>query len=156
MEIRTGQQAPQFALYNTEKKLVRLEDYQNRPVVILFFPLAFSSVCTEEMCAVRDSLAEFDKLNAAVLGISVDSLYTLRAFKDEKKLGFELLSDFNKETIQAYGILHEVFSYGMRGVAKRSAFVVDKSGKIVYAEVSDNPGKQPDFEGIKTTLAALD
>ena len=153
MLIKTGQVAPAFSLYNSEKKIVSLADYKGKNILILFFPLAFSSVCTAELCAVRDSISFYNNINTAVLGISVDSLYTLAAFKADQHLSFPLLSDFNKEVSTEYGALYETFGYGMKGVSKRAAFIVDAEGKVVYAEVLENAGQQPNFEAIKTVLA---
>jgi peroxiredoxin len=155
MEISIGQPAPMFSLYNSSKELVSLADYRGKKVLLLFFPFAFSSVCTAELCSVRDSMAEYQSLDAQIFGISVDSLYCLARFKEDKQLGFPLLSDFNKEVSTSYNALHETFSYGMRGVAKRSAFVIDADGLLAYAEVLDNPGQQPDFQKIVTTLQSI-
>lgn len=155
MSIQTGQAAPEFSLYDTEKKLISLSDYKGKNVVILFFPFAFSSVCTAELCSVRDNIGIFNNVNATVLGISVDSLYTLAAFKKAQELNFSLLSDFNKEVSAIYGALYETFNLGMKGVSKRAAFVIDRDGKVVYEEVLENAGTQPDFEAIKTVLSQL-
>lgn len=155
MLIETGQTAPEFSLYNSEKKIVSLAEYKGKNLLILFFPLAFSSVCTAELCAVRDSIALFSNVKAEVVGISVDSLYTLAAFKAAQGLNFPLLSDFNKGVSTAYGALYETFGYGMKGVSKRAAFVVDGDGKVAYAEVLENAGEQPSFEAIKEILSKL-
>ncbi|CAN5630791.1 peroxiredoxin [soil metagenome] len=155
MLIQTGQFAPTFSLYNSEKKIVSLADYNGKNVLILFFPLAFSSVCTAELCAVRDNIALYSNVKAEVAGISVDSVYTLAAFKTAQHLNFPLLSDFNKEVSIAYGALYEAFGYGMKGVSKRAAFIVDKEGKIAFAEVLENAGEQPNFEVINELLNSL-
>lgn len=152
MAIQTGQQAPDFSLYNTQKEKISLSELKGQNVVILFFPLAFTSVCTAELCSVRDNLARYDALDAKVLGISVDSPYTLARFKEDQKLNFDLLSDFNKEAATAYDALYPQFAYEMRGVSKRAAFVVDKEGIIRYAEVLENAGLQPDFAAIEQAL----
>jgi len=155
MEVLQGQQAPDFTLYDTEKKQVSLAQFRGQNVLILFFPLAFTSVCTAELCSVRDNLKMYEQLNAQPLGISVDSLYTLARYKAEQNLNFPLLSDFNKEVSEAYGSLYETFSYGMRAVSKRSAFLVDKSGIVQYAEILENAGLQPNFEKIREKLREL-
>lgn len=155
MAISIGQQAPGFSLYNTEKKKITLEDYKGQNLLLLFFPLAFTSVCTAELCSVRDNMAAYNKSSAEVLGISVDSVFTLARFREEQQLNFPLLSDFNKEASSAYGALYEQFGFDMKGVSKRAAFVIDKEGKIAYAEVLENAGEIPDFEAINQTLASL-
>ncbi len=156
MPIQIGQKAPSFSLYDSEKKKVSLEDFSGKNVVLLFFPFAFSSVCTQELCAVRDNIHLYNNLNAQILGISVDSLYTLDRFKKEQHLDYPLLSDFNKEVSKAYDVLYEVFpAYDLKGVSKRAAFVIDKSNTIVYAEITGQPSDMPDFESIKQILKNL-
>lgn len=155
MLIKKGQKAPEFALFDSDKKKVKLEDLRGKNVLLLFFPLAFTSVCTKELCTVRDNIAIYNGLNAEVFGISVDSPQTLNRFKQDQQLNFRLLSDFNKEASAAYGSLYEVFSLEMRGVSKRSAFVIDREGTVQYAEVLENAGEVPDFNAITRTLAGL-
>ncbi|HSC54988.1 MAG TPA: redoxin domain-containing protein [Phnomibacter sp.] len=156
MAIEIGQKAPAFTLYNTEKQEVSLESLAGQNVLILFFPLAFTSVCTKELCSVRDNIAFYNSSNAVVVGISVDSLYTLGRYKADQQLNFTLLSDFNKEVSAAYGALYDRFSYGMQGVSKRAAFVVGKTGNIAYAEVLESAADLPNFEAIQAVLADLD
>ena len=155
MALSTGDQAPNFSLYDTEKTLVSLDDFRGRNVLLLFFPLAFSSVCTVELCSVRDDITRYNGLNAQVLGISIDSLYVLKEFRKAQHLNFPLLSDFNKNVSKAYDCLYETFSYGMKGVSKRSAFIIDKNGTVVYNEVLENAGLQPNFEAINKLLEHL-
>ena len=155
MSVQTGQKAPDFTLYDTEKKEVKLSDQKGKNVVLLFFPLAFTSVCTTELCNIRDNYAVYNGLNAEVFGISVDSLFTLGKFRAEQNLNFSLLSDFNKEVSKSYGALYETFGFGMQGVSKRAAFVVDKDGIIQYAEVLEKAGDLPNFEAIVNTLKSL-
>jgi glutaredoxin-dependent peroxiredoxin len=155
MALQVGQEAPNFTLFNTQKQEVKLSEQKGQNVLILFFPLAFTSVCTAELCSVRDSLKIFEGLNAKPFGISVDSLYSLKKFKEEQHLNFELLSDFNKEVSNAYGAIYEMFGFGMKGVSKRAAFVIDENGIIQYAEVLENAGLQPNFAAIKETLTAI-
>ncbi len=133
MGLQVGQKAPGFKLFNSDKKEVDLEQQRGRNVVLLFFPLAFTSVCTAELCGVRDNYGMYNDLNAVVYGISVDSPQTLNRFREEQKLNFELLSDFNKDVSRAYDSIYETFSLGMKGVSKRAAFVIDKKGDIRYA-----------------------
>ena len=156
MSISIGQAAPNFTLFDTDKKPVSLSDFKGQNVVVLFFPLAFTGVCTAELCNIRDNIAIYNNSNATVLGISVDSLFTLGKFKEEQKLNFSLLSDFNKAATSAFGVLYDVFpAFEMQGVSKRSAFVVDKEGVVQYAEVCPTPGDLPNFEAIQTTLNTL-
>ncbi len=155
MSISIGQSAPDFTLYNTEKNKVSLADFRNKNVVILFFPLAFTGVCTNELCSMRDNLAAYNGMNAEVIGISVDSLFTRDRFKKEHNLNFTLLSDFNKEAAAAYGCLYDSFVFDMLGVAKRSAFVVDGQGNIQYVEVLESAGDLPNFEAIQACLKSL-
>jgi peroxiredoxin len=154
MSLQVGQLAPDFNLYDTDKSKVSLSSFKGKPVVVLFFPLAFTGVCTAELCSVRDNIAQYNAVNAQILGISVDSLFTLAKFKEEQSLNFPLLSDFNKEASAAYGCLYETFAFEMKGVSKRSAFVVDKDGVIAYAEVLESAGDLPNFEAIKAVLEA--
>lgn len=155
MKIEVGQAAPGFTLFDSEKKEVSLGELKGKNVLLLFFPLAFTSVCTKELCEVRDTISIYNNANAAVFGISSDSLFTLAKFKEEQNLNFSLLSDYNKDTATAYGSLYETFGFGMEGVAKRSAFVIDKDGIIRYAEVLENAGEVPDFTAIRDVLAKL-
>jgi len=152
MAIQVGQAAPDFTLYDSEKQKVTLSDQKGHNVLLLFFPLAFTSVCTAELCSVRDHYKIYEGLDARVFGISVDSLYTLHRYKQEQNLNFPLLSDFNKEVSKTYGSLYEHFGFGMQGVSKRSAFLVDKRGVVQYAEVLEHAGDQPDFEAVKQRL----
>ncbi|MET3126022.1 peroxiredoxin [Arcicella rosea] len=155
MALQIGELAPSFTLFNTEKKEISLSDYKGKNVVILFFPLAFTSVCTAELCEMRDNIATYSKLNAEIIGISVDSIFTLGKFKAEQSLPFDLLSDFNKEISTAYESIYENFVLGMKGVSKRSAFVIDGNGSIQYAEVLESAGDVPNFEAVKEVLAKL-
>jgi len=157
MTITTGQISPDFTLFDADKNKVTLSDYRGKKVLILFFPLAFSSVCTAELCNIRDNISSYNDANAMVLGISVDSVFVLKKFKEEQHLNFPLLSDFNKEASKAFDVLYETFpAFDMHGVSKRSAFVIDKEGIIKYAEVCASPGDQPDFTAIQQVLKALD
>lgn len=153
--IKIGDKAPNFTLRDTEKSEHSLDDYSGKKVVLLFFPLAFTGVCTTELCQIRDEKSLYEGLDAQVIAISVDSLFTLGKFKEEQGYNFPLLSDWNKETARAYDALYEEFVLGMRGVAKRSAFVIGKDGLIKYAEVLESAGDLPDFDKIKETLSTL-
>jgi peroxiredoxin len=155
MALQIGDRAPDFTLFDTEKNQLTLSDLKGKNVLLLFFPLAFTSVCTAELCSVRDTLKMYEQLKVQPLGISVDSLYTLAKFKAEQNLNFPLLSDFNKEVSQLYGALYETFGYGMRGVSKRSAFLIDANGILQYTEVLDNAGLQPNFVEIQGKLRSM-
>lgn len=155
MNLKSGDKAPIFTLRSTDKSEVSLTDYSGKNVVLLFFPLAFTGVCTEELCSVRDNMEAYNDLNAEVIGISVDSLFTLDKFKSDQEYNFTLLSDWNKDVSRSYGSFYEDFVLDMKGVAKRSAFVIDKEGVIRYAEVLDNAGEVPNFADVKKTLESL-
>jgi glutaredoxin-dependent peroxiredoxin len=155
MSLQIGDIAPSFTLKNTEKADISLSDYNGRNVVLLFFPLAFTGTCTTELCSIRDNKAYYENINAEIVAISVDSLFTLGKYKELEGYNFDLLSDWNKTTAAAYGTLYDEFVLGMRGVAKRSAFVVDGTGKIRYAEVLENAGELPNFAAINETLETL-
>jgi glutaredoxin-dependent peroxiredoxin len=152
MAIQVGQKAPDFTLRDTEKNKVTLSEQKGKNVVLLFYPLAFTSTCTKELCMMRDNLATYNNLNAQVYGISVDSLFAQKKFKEEQQLNFPLLSDFNKEASTAYDTIYEQFSNDMKGVSKRSAFVIDKEGVVRYAEVLENASEIPNFEAIEKCL----
>ena len=155
MALQIGQPAPSFTLFNTEKKEISLTDYKGKNIVILFFPLAFTGVCTTELCNIRDNYNVYTSLNAVVLGISVDSLFSLEKFKAEQQYNFDLLSDFNKTTCTTYEAIYADFALGMKGVSKRAAFIVDAKGIIQYVEVLEDAGQQPNFDDIKACLAKI-
>jgi peroxiredoxin len=154
-KIEVGQQAPDFTLYDSDKKATSLHDLKGRNVLLLFFPQAFTGTCTKELCSTRDNIALYNKANAQVFGISVDSVFTLAKYKEEQQLNFPLLSDFNKEISTAYGSLYESFAFDMKGVSKRAAFVIDSNGIIRYAEVLETATDLPDFTAIQKTLSEL-
>lgn len=156
MEVKVGDKAPDFSLTSDAKETVSLSDYEGKNVVLLFFPLAFTGVCTDELCAMRDDIASYNDMEAEVVAISVDSPFTLEEFKKQQNYNFPLLSDFNKEVSEAYGALYNDFVMGMKGVSKRAAFVVDKAGTVRYAEVLENAGDLPNFDDVKATLKRLD
>lgn len=155
MKIEIGQAAPDFTLFDSEKKQISLSEQKGNNVLLLFFPLAFTSVCTAELCAVRDNISWYNNVNAKVFGISVDALQTLAKFKEDQHLNFTLLSDFNKDVSRLYETIYEMFGYNMKGVSKRSAFIIDKEGIVQYAEVLENAGEQPNFTAIQETLEKL-
>lgn len=153
--LKIGDKAPNFTLRSNDKTLVSLKDFHGKNVVLLFFPAAFTSVCTKELCSMRDSLHDYQKLNAEILAISVDSVFTLDRWKKDEGFNFPLLSDFNKTVSKKYDTLYKTFVLEMKGVSKRSAFVIDKAGIIRYAEVLENAGEVPDFTAVKRTLEGI-
>jgi peroxiredoxin len=152
-KIIVGQKAPDFTLKDSEGKERSLSGLleEEGVVVLLFFPLAFSGVCTKQMCTVRDNMKMYNSLGATPVGISVDSFFTLKAFKKAQNLNFLLLSDFNKETSAGYGVLNDDF-YGMQGVAQRAVFVIGKDGMVKHREVMDDADNLPDFKVIVQAL----
>ena len=152
MAIQVGQPAPEFSLYNTNKEQVALSSLRGQKVVLLFFPAAFTGVCTKELCSVRDGIADYNSVNARVFGISTDTVFTLGKFKEEQNLNFDLLSDYNKDVTALYGAAYETFVLGMTGTSKRSAFVIDEEGMVKYAEVLESAGDLPNFENIMSAL----
>jgi peroxiredoxin len=153
--MQAGQAAPDFSLYDSDKNRITLSAQKGAPVLLLFFPMAFTSTCTAELCAVRDGIGRYNKASAKVFGISVDSVYTLARYKEDQQLNFPLLSDFNKETSRAYNSIYEKFGFDMLGVSKRSAFVIDGEGIIQYAEILEDADRQPDFEAIEEKLTRI-
>ena len=148
MSLQPGSAAPQFKLVSSDLKEVSLSDFKGKKVILHFFPFAFTGVCTTQLCTMRDNFGYYDGLNAQILGISVDSPFTLAKFKEENNYPFPLLSDFNKEASTAYGALYSEFAFGLQGVSKRAAFVIDEEQNIVYAEVLESAGDLPDFAAI--------
>jgi peroxiredoxin len=154
MAADVGSRAPDFTLTNHDRQPVTLSEQRGRPVVLAFFPAAFSSVCTKELCTFRDSLARLNGANAQVYGISVDTFFTLKAFHDQEQLTFPLLSDFNKQAIRDYGVFNEDM-IGLKGIARRAVFVVDKDGVIRHREVLDDARREPDYERVFAALDSL-
>ena len=155
MTVTIGSKAPDFSLFDSDKKNVTLSDFAGKNILLLFFPQAFTSTCTKELCAVRDDIGRYSNTNAQVIGISVDSVFTLKKYKEEQQYNFPLLSDFNKDISARYGSLYDEWILDMKGVSKRSAFIIDKHGILQYAEVLESAGDVPNFEAINEKLAAL-
>lgn len=150
-----GSKAPEFKLQNTNGEKISLSSYYGkRNVVLLFFPLAFTSTCTEELCHTRDNLKIYSSLDAEIFGISVDTFFTLKEFKQSQNINFQLLSDFNKTASKDYDVLYEDF-FGMKGVSKRSVFVINKEGRVVYSEVLENASELPNFDKLQNVLIDL-
>jgi peroxiredoxin len=155
MSVDVGAKAPEFTLPNQDREPVALsEQLKNGPVVLAFFPAAFSSVCQTEMCKLRDSASSLNSVNAKVLGISVDTFFTLKAWGEQNKLNFPLLSDFNKDVIAKYGVVNPDM-IGLKNIAKRSVFVIDRGGVVRHREVLDDARNEPNYDAITKTLASL-
>ncbi len=156
MVLKEGDVAPDFELPDTKNKMRKLSEFKGKKVVLAFFPGAFTGVCTKEMCAFRDSMSGFNNLDAKVLGISVDTPFALAKFAEANSLNFDLLSDHGKHLITELGIVHKNF-IGLQklDVSKRSVFVLDKDGKVAYAWVSEDPGKEPDYAKVNEVLKKL-
>ena len=156
MAVSVGQQAPDIELpLAGSKDKFRLSDYRGKqPVVLLFFPLAWTSVCTQQMCDTRDAMARYNSLGAKVVAISVDSPFALDRFKQEQSATFDFASDFNREACEAFGCKYEDL-LGFKGVAKRSAFVIDKEGKVVFADVKESAKDVPSIDDIANALKQL-
>jgi peroxiredoxin len=154
MPADVGLQAPDFTLMNQDRQPVTLSEQRGRPVVLAFFPAAFSSVCTKELCTFRDSLAALDKAEAQVFGISVDTFFALKAFQEQQRLTFPLLSDFNKQVIRDYGVYNEDM-IGLKGIAKRAVFVLDPKGMVRHREVLDDARDEPDYGAALAAAGAV-
>lgn len=148
MALQIGDQPADFTLFSSELKEVSLKDFVGKKVIIHFFPMAFTGVCTTQLCTLRDNFGFYEGLNAQVLGISVDSPFTLAKFKEENNYQFPLLSDFNKEVSTAFGAIYDQFVFNLKGVSKRAAFVLDEDQKVIYAEVLESAGDLPNFAAI--------
>ena len=154
---KVGEKAPDFTLVNTDLEPQSLHDFEGRKVVLAFFVGAFTSVCTKEMCAFRDSMARLIGLKAQVIGISVNDPFTNKAFAQKNKLPFPILSDYNREVTKIYNLEEPDFS-GLRGysVARRSIFLVDSKGIIRFTWVSEDPTIEPDYQAIEKILKKIE
>ena len=154
MSVDVGSTAPDFTLMNHERQPVTLSAERGHPVVLAFFPAAFSSVCQKELCTFRDQLTRFNHAKARVFGISVDTFFTLKAFHDAQGLTFPLLSDFNKQVIREYGVYNEDM-IGLHGIAKRAVFVIDGHGVIRHREVLQDARNEPDYQKVYAAVESL-
>jgi peroxiredoxin len=154
MSIDVGTRAPDFTLVDHDRQKVTLSDLRGTPVVLAFFPAAFSSVCTKELCTFRDSLGKLADAGAKVFGISVDTFFTLKAYHDQQQLTFPLLSDFNKQTIRDYGVFNEDM-IGLKGIAKRAVFVIDGDGIVRHREVLEDARNEPDYSRVFAAVADM-
>ena len=154
MSVDVGSKAPDFTLTNEERQPVKLSEQRGKPVVLAFFPAAFSGVCTKELCTFRDSIGRLNQAHAQVYGISVDTFFTLKAFKDAQGYNFPLLSDFNKQAIRDYGVFNEDM-IGLKGIAKRAMFIIDKDGIVRHREVLEDARNEPNYDAVFKTLEGL-
>ncbi len=155
MSVAVGAKAPDFTLPNQDREAVTLSDQLKKgPVVLAFMPAAFSGTCTTEMCTFRDSAAELNKVNATVLGITVDTFFALKAWGDAQSLKFPLLSDFNKDVIRKYGVVNPDM-IGLKDISKRATVVIDRTGVVRHSEVLEDARNEPNYAKVKETLASL-
>lgn len=155
MAVAVGSKAPDFTLVNQDRENVTLSEKLGKgPVVLAFFPGAFSGTCTKELCNFRDTMSNMTKLNAQVLGISTDTFFVLKAWDDQQKFGFPLLSDYNKEVINRYGVVNPDM-IGLKNIAKRAVFVIDKDGVVRYEEVLADARNEPDYTKLNEALGSL-
>lgn len=159
MALKAGDKAPDFTLPSftpsPELAQVSLSGLKGKNVVLLFFPQAFTGVCTNEMCEMSDNFNTYKDMNAEVFGISVDGTFVQKAFAEQKGIKIPLLSDFNKDVIRKYDVVQTEFAHGQKETSQRAVYVIDKDGVIRYVEVTENPGVQVNFDGIKNAVAAL-
>jgi len=154
MSVDVGSKAPDFTLTNEERQPVTLSQQRGKAVVLAFFPAAFSSVCQKELCTFRDSMARLNDAKAQVYGISIDTFFTLKAFHDAQNLTFPLLSDFNKEVIREYGVFNPDM-IGLKGIAKRAVFVLDRDGVVRHKEVLEDARNEPNYEAVFAALTQV-
>jgi len=153
MSVTTGNKAPEFSLFDTERKSRSLSEFHGKKVVLAFYPGAFTGVCTKEMCELRDAMAKFNEFNAQVVGISVDSPFANKAFAEQNKLQFPLLRDYSREVSRQYCGVYEEFA-GLPGytASRRAVYIIDESGIVKYTWVTENPGVEPDYDSVSKAL----
>lgn len=154
MSVDVGTQAPDFTLVDQDRTPVTLSARLGKPIVLVFFPGAFSATCTAELCAFNNSMATLNAASAQVYGISVDTFFALKAFRDSQHLAFPLLSDFNKEVIRLYDVVFENM-IGLKGLAKRAVFVIDKDGIIRHRQVVEDARNEPDYGQVFAALGSI-
>lgn len=154
--LEVNAQAPDFTLPSHKREMVSLSSFRSQKVVLAFFPAAFTGVCQKELCTFRDSLADLNKVDATVLGISVDAPFSNAAFAEKNGLNFPILSDYKRDVVRAYDVALDDFA-GMPGytAAKRAVFVIDREGRVAYAWVGPNPGVEPNYDEVKQAVMAL-
>lgn len=159
MALKAGDKAPDFTLPSftpsPDLAQISLSGLKGKNVVLLFFPQAFTGVCETQICTMSNDFNTYKDMNAEVLGISVDGTFVQKAFAEQKGIKIPLLSDFNKEVIRKYDVVQAEFAHGQKETSQRAVYVIDKDGVIRYVEVTENPGVQVNFDGIKTAVAAL-
>ncbi|WP_457628821.1 redoxin domain-containing protein [Oceanithermus sp.] len=155
MSVNVGDPVPHATVFDRELNAVDLAEFAaGRPRVLLFFPGAFTSVCEKELCTFRDSMAAYNDVGAEVIGISVDTPFCQSAFAEKNRLAYPLLSDFNREAVRAFGVVLPELK-GLRELAQRAAFVVDRSGIVRWAWIADEPGQEPPYEEVAAAVRAL-
>lgn len=155
MSLSIGSKVPTFTVVDSEKQTITNESIKGQATLILFFPAAFSGGCTKELCSVRDDIANYNSAKVNVLAISTDAIFTLAKYKEDQALNFTLASDYNKEVCAAFGAQYTEFVFGMKGTARRSAFLIDADGVVKYAEVLESAGDMPNFEAISAAIDSL-
>lgn len=153
--LQIGQKAPDFKLINTNKEEVTLANFKGKNLVVFFFPMAWTGVCTKEMCSIQEDYNAYSGMNAETIGVSVDTHFALKHFGEDNKITFPLLSDFNKIMIRDYDMILPDFAFGYKNVAKRATVVIDKEGIVRYIEVLPNPGEMPNMDAIKQAVQQL-
>jgi peroxiredoxin len=155
MAVEVGSKAPDFTLVNQDRESVTLsEQLKKGNVVLAFFPGAFSGTCTKEMCSFRDTMSNFTGANATVLGVSTDTFFALKAWRDQQHFDFQLLSDYNKDVIKAYDVVNPDM-IGLKNIAKRAVFVIENGGVVRYREVLEDARNEPDYGKLNEALARL-
>lgn len=160
MALNIGDKAPDFTLPSftpsPELANISLSSFSGKKnVVLAFFPQAFTGVCTEEMCTISDSFGEFEGSDTQILGISVDGTFVQKEFANAKGIKYPLLSDFNREVIDKYGVVQATFAHGMKNTSQRAVVVIGKDGLVKYTEVTENPGVQVNFDKLKEAVKNL-
>ena len=149
--VSVGDDAPDFTVplaHGSIDSFTLSEHLDEAPLVLAFFPAAFTPTCTTEMCTFRDRLSEFEAIDATVYGVSIDTPFTLNEFREQNGLNFGLLGDSNREVVDAYGVSMDFEAYGVDNVAKRAVVIVDADGTVTYTWVSDDPGAEPDYDAV--------
>jgi len=156
LSVEIGQKPPDFQLPDQNRTQRSLKEFLGKKTVLAFFPGAFTSVCTKEMCTFRDSVQALTSIQGQVVGISVNDPFTNKAFAETNRLQFPILSDYARETVRKYDVFHNDFA-GLKGytAAKRSVFILDENGIVRYKWVSEDPGKEPNYEEIRQALSKL-
>lgn len=154
MPVSVGEKAPNFTLPDITKKMVSLSDFAGKKIVLLFYPGAFTGVCEKEMCTIRDSMADFNKFDAQVIGISVDSPFANKGFSEKNGIAFPLLSDYTKKVAEQYcGLFHNFAGLTGLTVSNRAVFIIDANGTVTYRWIAESPGTEPPYDEVKKAAA---